>query len=285
MVCGACRGVGKTYVAREMCRVLPRSIHAKLGHGKPDRGKSGNFFTGKKDLQLFLLNCSGSCEHAVIEGNPIAIRKRGATVIFIDASAGFGGLRKDTAALKSRADICICADASRKKWERILRRRLTDAVLVGKLCDVFECQKRHMEEISACPSFSRKLGVKSKIWFVRGNKHVLGHGLACLLEQVDRVGSLRQAAEIEGMSYRYAWGEIRSAEEHLGMKLLLRSKGGRAGGGSSLSPEGRRLLRVFYEEEARVKAYADEQFAELLVEEREGALPPRSSAVNGEEVS
>ncbi len=146
----------------------------------------------------------------MIEANPITVKKPGATVIFIDAHLRHAGLRKDITALNSRADICICADASRKKWERVLQKNLTDALLTAKLCDIFEYQKRHMEEISACPSFSRKLGVKSKIWFVRGNKHVLGHGLACLLEQVDRVGSLRQAAEIEGMSYRYAWGEIRS---------------------------------------------------------------------------
>ena len=124
-----------------------------------------------------------------------------------------------------------------------------------------------MKKISASLSSSRKLGVRSKIWFVRGNDHVFGYGLACLLKQVERVGSLRQAAELEGMSYRYAWGEIRAAEKHLGMRLLVRSKGGRGGGGSSLSPEGMKLLRIFSEEEERVRTYADEQFEELLMEE------------------
>jgi len=119
------------------------------------------------------------------------------------------------------------------------------------------------------PAPSSNLGVKSKIWFVCGHNHFFGSGLACLLEQVDKTGSLQQAVEVEGMSYRYAWGIIKTAEKHLGMKLLVRSQGGKDGGGSSLSPQGKRMLRGFYGIETKVRNYADKEFAKFLQQKQE----------------
>lgn len=133
-----------------------------------------------------------------------------------------------------------------------------------KLCNTFERQKKHLEKRSRATVPASRLSARTKIWFVRGNEHIFGSGLARLLELVETAGSLSRAAKLEGMSYRHAWGEIRKAEEHLGTSLLVRNKGGKGGGGSYLSSEGRRLLRVFDRMEERTRIYADKQFAELL---------------------
>ena len=48
-----------------------------------------------------------------------------------------------------------------------------------------------------------------------------------------------------GMSYTKAWHYVRRTEEHLGWRLLARQTGGPFGGGSSLTPMGRELVRRF----------------------------------------
>jgi molybdate transport system regulatory protein len=70
-------------------------------------------------------------------------------------------------------------------------------------------------------------------------------GIRELLVRVESTGSLRQAALDMGMAYSKAWQILRRAEEHLGFALLDRRTGGRGGGGSIVSDEGRLLAGSF----------------------------------------
>lgn len=67
--------------------------------------------------------------------------------------------------------------------------------------------------------------------------------LCALLAGVERRGSLRQATAELGLSYRYAWGLIKKAEERIEAPLLIRRAGGAAGGGAELTEAARALLR------------------------------------------
>jgi molybdate transport repressor ModE-like protein len=59
-------------------------------------------------------------------------------------------------------------------------------------------------------------------------------------------GTLKEAATELGMSYRYAWGLIKKAEEKLGEPLLTAHKGGRSGGGGAeLTERGKQFLVEF----------------------------------------
>lgn len=69
-----------------------------------------------------------------------------------------------------------------------------------------------------------------------------GKELLAILEYIDLTGSLSRAVEHAGISYRYGWGLLNRAEEALGKALVTRQAGGSAGGGTSLTPEGRKLL-------------------------------------------
>jgi molybdate transport system regulatory protein len=73
----------------------------------------------------------------------------------------------------------------------------------------------------------------SKIWLETDEGHVFGPGVYNLLKAVKEKGTLKEASESLDMSYRYAWGLIKKAEEKLDAKLIEASKGGRQGGGSS----------------------------------------------------
>ncbi|SHF19943.1 winged helix-turn-helix domain-containing protein [Desulforamulus putei] len=83
-----------------------------------------------------------------------------------------------------------------------------------------------------------------KVWLESGGTN-FGDGLYYLLLNVKEYGSISQAARIMGMSYRAAWGKIKSAEKNWGFKLVETQVGGDAGGGAILTREGSRLLECF----------------------------------------
>ena len=66
----------------------------------------------------------------------------------------------------------------------------------------------------------RLLGVKAKVWLTIGPYTLFGDGKADLLEAVDRLGSLRSAAQSMGMSYRHAWGWLRELDKAAGFAFL-----------------------------------------------------------------
>ena len=69
-----------------------------------------------------------------------------------------------------------------------------------------------------------------------------GEGPWRLLRLVEETGSLRCAAASMEMAYSKALKLVKQAEEALGVPLTQRCVGGKDGGGSTLTPEGRRFL-------------------------------------------
>ena len=78
-------------------------------------------------------------------------------------------------------------------------------------------------------------GAKSKptmrmhLWFETEEGVLFGLGRLQLLKYVEEYGSLKAAAEALGMSYRGAWGKIKTTEELIGQKLIERDSNRRAG--------------------------------------------------------
>ena len=73
-----------------------------------------------------------------------------------------------------------------------------------------------------------------KLWMETDEGYVFGPGVYRLLKTIKKTGTLKEASQELGMSYRYAWGLIKKAEAKLGESLIDASKGGRFGGGSSV---------------------------------------------------
>jgi molybdate transport system regulatory protein len=86
-----------------------------------------------------------------------------------------------------------------------------------------------------------------RIWLHVDGVRMFGPGTHELLRRIDDTGSLHQAAELMAMSYTKAWHLLRKTEEHLGWALVERRVGGAAGGGTSLTRQGRDLLERFEE--------------------------------------
>lgn len=75
----------------------------------------------------------------------------------------------------------------------------------------------------------------------KGDKF-FGEGPCRLLHAVESTGSLRSAAFSMGMAYTKALKLLNQAEAALGFPLTTRSTGGRSGGGTTLTPEGKAWL-------------------------------------------
>lgn len=73
--------------------------------------------------------------------------------------------------------------------------------------------------------------------------------LSCIVEQ----GSVRLGSRKMGLSYSKAWRILNTLETEAGFEVLSRKQGGKSGGETSLTPEGRRLLERFeaYEQACR----------------------------------
>ena len=86
----------------------------------------------------------------------------------------------------------------------------------------------------------------TKITFTdESGEKFFGEGPCRLLRAVEKTGSLRAAAMEMGMAYSKATKLIKQAELHLGFSLTTRYAGGKAGGGSVLTPEGSRWLSQY----------------------------------------
>jgi len=83
---------------------------------------------------------------------------------------------------------------------------------------------------------------KLRLSIKKDGKHVYGDGRQALLLAVDKLGSLNKAAASLEMSYRAAWGKIKTSEERLGFKLLESKIGGVGGGGADLTRNARDLI-------------------------------------------
>jgi len=260
IICGAGRGVGKTTVALRLCDILPDSIYAKCGHGKARPEKNKNYFSNIDDLESFIKTASGSKKHIIVESNSLAKSLYGDIVIFLDGTEGKTNYRSDTRQLQDAADIKICRDTNSSDWKKTLSAKISSGSICNAVCDLLLDQKRRL--------FGAKPIVRSKVWFEAAGEHIFGSGLASLMENINRTGTLREAARDSNMSYRHAWELIRTAEHHFGRSLLNRCAGGRFGGSSKLSQDGLHMLDVFKKLNDEVAAFTDEKFEELYTREK-----------------
>lgn len=82
-----------------------------------------------------------------------------------------------------------------------------------------------------------------KVWLEKRGHPVFGMGIFKLLSLVRETGSLHKAAERLDMSYRAAWGKVRTFEGILNVELLEKGHHGRTG--AHLTEAGQNLLVYF----------------------------------------
>lgn len=122
----------------------------------------------------------------------------------------------------------------------------------------------------------KKTHVAFKVWLETEDGYVFGPGVYSLLLSIKEKGTLRDSAKDLGMSYRYAWGLIKKAEDTLGEPLIAAFKGGsHGGGGTVLTETAQFLLKEFRNLRERVSVLAE-------AEEKYNAIVKSVDLENGE---
>ncbi len=103
-----------------------------------------------------------------------------------------------------------------------------------------------------------------KIWLsTEDEQGILGDGKWQILKAIEKHGSLKAATKALKITYRRTWGDLKKIEEMLGFSILEKERGGKDGGKSSLTPEGRKLVNAFDDFHKKVDAFVEEAFNEF----------------------
>ena len=87
-----------------------------------------------------------------------------------------------------------------------------------------------------------------KFWLnTKTGEEILGKDLLNILNDIELEGSIQAAAEKNNVSYRKAWGDLKEAEENLKFAIIEKKRGGKDGGTTILTEDGKRMLEAFDE--------------------------------------
>jgi len=99
---------------------------------------------------------------------------------------------------------------------------------------------------SSSSSPSGPLALGGSIWFESGRQTLGGAARIALLAAIRDTGSITGAAKAVGMSYKGAWDAIDAMNNLAGEPLVIRSTGGKGGGGTALTPRALKLIDTFH---------------------------------------
>lgn len=91
----------------------------------------------------------------------------------------------------------------------------------------------------------------------------IGPGKADILEGIRDTGSIAAAGRRMGMSYKRAWLLVESMNACFTNPLVETSRGGRARGGATLTPEGEKVLACYRRMEALTARTIEDEMATL----------------------
>ena len=114
------------------------------------------------------------------------------------------------------------------------------------------------------PSLRAHLKPHHKLWLDWDGAFLMGPRYLHFLDAVDRVGTIRAAGREVGWSYRTCLNRIRAMERVLGAKVLATTRGGSRRGGARLTPEARRLVKVFARWRREVLRLSDVAFRKIM---------------------
>jgi molybdate transport system regulatory protein len=106
-----------------------------------------------------------------------------------------------------------------------------------------------------------------------GNAIAIGPGKADLLEAIARTGSIAAAGRALGMSYRRAWLLVETMNQSFRTPLVGAAKGGKRGGGATLTANGAEVLARYRSMETRARRLLSRDMTRFAALLKPGRLP------------
>ena len=91
----------------------------------------------------------------------------------------------------------------------------------------------------------KPMEIEGSFWFHKDDHKFLGGDRISLLEKIDECGSITKAAKEVGISYKTAWEIVNMMNNLADQPLVERMTGGKGGGGTYLTSEGKDIIRRF----------------------------------------
>ena len=92
---------------------------------------------------------------------------------------------------------------------------------------------------------SNPLEISGAIWIHKADAVLVGSDRIGLLEKIEEHGSITMAARAAGISYKTAWDVVNSLNNLSEKPLVRRMAGGRGGGGTLLTGDGKEMIRRY----------------------------------------
>ncbi|PRF72015.1 molybdenum-dependent transcriptional regulator [Burkholderia multivorans] len=102
-----------------------------------------------------------------------------------------------------------------------------------------------MSDVPSSPSSAEPLALGGELWLRAGDQTLGGATRIALLAAIGDTGSITRAAKAVGLSYKAAWDAIDTMNNLAGEPLVVRSTGGKGGGGTTLTPRATSLIAAF----------------------------------------
>lgn len=115
-------------------------------------------------------------------------------------------------------------------------------ILISLLC---ECGIEQAEQYAKEQRNSNELQCKIKLILTK-EEDFFGPGIYHLLKYIDETGSIQAAAAKMHMSYSKGWKMVNKVEKEMGFLFLNRCNGGRNGGSSTITEEGRLFMERYH---------------------------------------
>lgn len=104
-----------------------------------------------------------------------------------------------------------------------------------------------------------------KIWYeTKDGERLFGAGKYELLKAIEETSSLKMAMEKVGWTYRKTWDNLQKIEETCGFPIIETHRGGIDKGSTSLTEEGKLLLRAYKELETEFKMQFKKMSKQIL---------------------
>lgn len=106
-----------------------------------------------------------------------------------------------------------------------------------------------------------KLKLRSSYWIVDEDSNIIiGKGRAEILKNIEKTGSINQAAKVMKMSYKGVWSKIKATEKHLNQNIVHADRQE----GTRLNRQGKELLEKYKQLEKKCMASDDKIFAKIF---------------------
>ena len=104
---------------------------------------------------------------------------------------------------------------------------------------------------------------RSRFRIMSGDLIALGPGKVDLLESIDNMGSISEAARQSNISYRRAWDMVNTMNQCFNEPLVESVAGGKGGGGATLTSLGKRVIEIYRNMEKKASIATQEEWKSL----------------------